>query len=124
MIELCHSLYEKNSYSNWIDLLGILIAYSILSIVRRPSNDRNWNTDQAILPIITIDGDTVNIKISATSPTVPQPTTHQTITTLPTTFQTLPVSGLPSNRFFRPRLVPPTHSSHLNLATDDTWQFP
>ncbi len=43
-------------------IISILIAYTLLVIVRRPSNDRNWNTDQAILPIITIDGDTVDIK--------------------------------------------------------------
>lgn len=43
-------------------LLGMLIAHGILSIVRRPSNDRNWNTDQAILPTITINGDAVHIQ--------------------------------------------------------------
>ncbi len=42
--------------------LGVLIAYVILLIVRHPSNDRNWNTDQAILPTITIEGDTVDIQ--------------------------------------------------------------
>ncbi len=43
-------------------ILGTLIAYLILIAVRRPSNDHNWNTDQAILPTITIDGDTVDIQ--------------------------------------------------------------
>ncbi len=48
----------------WIGLIiiGILIAYTILIIVRHPSNDRNWNIDQAILPTVTIDDDTVNIQ--------------------------------------------------------------
>lgn len=43
-------------------ILLLVIGYIILIVTVRPSNNRDWNTDQAILPEITIQGDEVKIK--------------------------------------------------------------
>jgi hypothetical protein len=45
-----------------LSVVLISICYGLFVVIRRPSNDRNWNTDQATLPTITIDGDMVNIQ--------------------------------------------------------------
>ena len=40
---------------------AIVIAYTILVILVRPSNERDWATDQAVLPYAEITGDTVSV---------------------------------------------------------------
>ncbi len=45
----------------WIILI-LTIAYAIFSLIVRPRNDRDWNTDQIILPEISFNGDEVTIK--------------------------------------------------------------
>ncbi|MEK7538545.1 MAG: DUF4105 domain-containing protein [Patescibacteria group bacterium] len=46
-------------------LLGLVVAtvvaYTVLVILVRPSNERDWATDQAVLPYAEIAGDTVSI---------------------------------------------------------------
>jgi len=42
-------------------LLLCIVAYTILVILVRPSNDRDWTTDQAVLPYAEIDGSQVAI---------------------------------------------------------------
>lgn len=38
-----------------------VVAYTILVIAVRPSNDRDWTTDQAVLPYAEINGDQVSV---------------------------------------------------------------
>ena len=47
-------------------IVGILIAiifciFGIVALVTQPSNNREWNDDQAILPRVDINGDSVSI---------------------------------------------------------------
>lgn len=44
-----------------IILILLLLAIGAVGLVTSPSNDRNWNDDQAILPYADIDGDLVTI---------------------------------------------------------------
>ncbi|OHA83652.1 MAG: hypothetical protein A2937_02040 [Candidatus Yonathbacteria bacterium RIFCSPLOWO2_01_FULL_47_33b] len=39
----------------------VAVAYTLLVLVVRPSNDRDWTVDQAVLPYAEIDGDQVSI---------------------------------------------------------------
>lgn len=43
-------------------IILILFCYFIFVLATPPTNNRNWNMDQAILPIISINKDTVEIK--------------------------------------------------------------
>jgi hypothetical protein len=45
-----------------IFVIALAAAYCLFSLIVQPSNDRQWNTDQAILPEIAFDGDKVTIK--------------------------------------------------------------
>ena len=38
------------------------IAYAVIVLPRRPSNDRNWTRDQRALPVATFVGDTVRVR--------------------------------------------------------------
>lgn len=40
----------------------LIIGYVLLVIFVQPSNDRNWNTDQAVLPSVEFYGDVVSIR--------------------------------------------------------------
>lgn len=43
-------------------LLVVIAIFVLWSTLVRPSNDRDWNADQAILPTATIEGDSVSIR--------------------------------------------------------------
>lgn len=39
----------------------VVVAYTVLVVIVRPSNDRDWALDQAVLPYAEIDGDQVSV---------------------------------------------------------------
>lgn len=66
-----NSAYGTLCIMKYINLLGklilwaiaiIVIAYIALIIIVRPSNDRDWTVDQAVLPSAEINGNLVSIK--------------------------------------------------------------
>jgi hypothetical protein len=42
-------------------IVAIILFFVVLNIFTKPSNDRDWTTDQAVLPSAKIDGDLVHI---------------------------------------------------------------
>lgn len=44
----------------WI-IVGIVVAYTTLVVIIRPSNDRDWAIDQAMLPYAEINGDQISV---------------------------------------------------------------
>lgn len=53
----------KKLIKRFFQLLALLIVcYFIFSLIVRPKTDKDWNTDQAIQPEISIQGDTVSVK--------------------------------------------------------------
>ncbi len=45
-----------------IIILIIIVTFTFVSLITEPSNDRDWNIDQAILPSAKIEGNLVSIK--------------------------------------------------------------
>lgn len=45
-----------------IIILIIIVTFAFVSLITEPSNDRDWNIDQAILPSAKIEGNLVSIK--------------------------------------------------------------
>ena len=43
-------------------LVSAAVAYALFALLVRPSNDRDWSVDQAVLPVATIDGPLVTIR--------------------------------------------------------------
>ncbi len=42
-------------------ITAIVVLFGIVALITQPSNDREWNDDQTILPRVEINGDTVSI---------------------------------------------------------------
>lgn len=63
-------MYATLAYMSYVIFLGKVLCavvvggialYGIFSLIVRPSNDRDWTTDQAVLPYADIDGNKITI---------------------------------------------------------------
>ncbi len=70
--------WRRNALLTHFALFAAVLAW-FLSL--QPSNDRNWQTNVAVLPHATIEADLVTVTTSATSPTAARTTTRRPMTT-------------------------------------------
>ncbi len=63
ILRTLHTLYQQHKilFPILSIFVGILLLWAIILLVRTPSNDRLWTTDQAVLPEINFSGDLVTI---------------------------------------------------------------